>query len=196
MAANKRESEPDWAEQARGSSQTFARLYDRYFPRLYAYITYRVGSIQDAEDLTAEVFLRVVRKFGQFERRHEGAFAAWLFRIAHNLVVDFHRRNGRPTASLSLEDLPEIPAASPHPEEAALQAEAFIRLRRMVATLAPRRQEVIALKFFGQLRNRDIAQILGLDERTVASHLCRGLKELHRKYMSETERNERAENSK
>lgn len=185
----KREPEQDWAKEARGNPQAFARLYDRYFSRLYAYIRYRVGRVQDAEDLTAEVFLRVVREFEHFEWRHEDSFAAWLFRIAHNLVVDFYRENRKPGGLLSLEELPEPQATSPLPEEFILQREAFHRLRRLVGTLAPRRQEVITLKFFGQLRNQDIAEILGLGERTVASHLCRGLRELHQKYVAETQQN-------
>ena len=55
-------------------------------------------------------------------------------------------------------------------------------MRWLIGSLSPRRQEIVTLKFFGDLRNTEIAQVLGLDERTVASHLCRGLADLHRLY--------------
>jgi DNA-directed RNA polymerase specialized sigma24 family protein len=63
--------------------------------------------------------------------------------------------------------------------------EQFLNLRCLIGTLSPRRQEIITLKFFGGLRNREIALMLALDERTVASHLCRGLEDLHRKLANE-----------
>ncbi|HET7078316.1 MAG TPA: sigma-70 region 4 domain-containing protein, partial [Chloroflexia bacterium] len=58
----------------------------------------------------------------------------------------------------------------------------FADLHRLIATLSPRRREVITLKFFGGLQNREIAAVLGLDERTVASHLCRALEDLYARY--------------
>ena len=74
------------------------------------------------------------------------------------------------------------------PENVLLQKEQLAHMRGMLATLSPRRQEVLTLKFFGELQNWEIAKVLGLDERTVASHLCRGLEDLHRKYSEELAR--------
>ncbi|MBC7250003.1 MAG: sigma-70 family RNA polymerase sigma factor [Anaerolineae bacterium] len=172
-------------EKARRDPQAFKQLYNHYFPRLYAYVSYRVGRTQDAEDLVAETFLKVVEGIGRFEWRHEGSFAAWLFRIAHNLIGNFYRRSQRREESLPLEELPELQDNTLLPEDAILQKEKFAYLRRLIGTLSPRRQEVITLKFFGGLRNQEIAEVLELDERTVASHLCRGLEDLHRRYVGE-----------
>ena len=66
-----------------------------------------------------------------------------------------------------------------------MQKEKFKSLQQLISTLSPRRQEIITLKFFGGLRNKEIAQILRLDERTVASHLCRGLEDLHQRYVKQ-----------
>jgi len=177
--------EQELVEKARRDPQAFRQLYDHYFPRLYAYVSYRVGRAQDAEDLVAETFLKVVEEIGCFEWRHEGSFAAWLFRIAHNLISNFYRQGQRREEPLPLEELPELQVSTLLPEDAVLQKEKFIYLRRLIGTLSPRRQEVITLKFFGGLRNQGFAGVLGLDERTVASHLCRGLEDLHRKYVDE-----------
>jgi RNA polymerase sigma-70 factor (ECF subfamily) len=175
--------EREWVEKARRDPQAFKQLYDYYFPRLYAYVSYRVGRVQDAEDLVAETFLKVVEGIERFEWRHEGSFAAWLFRIAHNLISNFYRQGQRREEPLPLEDLPDLQASALLPEDVVLQKEKFAYLRWLIGTLSPRRQEVVTLKFFGGLRNQEIAQVLGLDERTVASHLCRGLEDLHRRYV-------------
>ena len=178
--------------QARTSADGVRDLYRHFLPPVYAYIAYRVGSVQDAEDLTSETFLRVIEHLPTWEWRGEHSFAAWLFRIAHNVVGDWQRRTQRHGMQLNVDDLPSLHAHALLPEDALLQREQFAQLRRLIGTLAPRRQEVITLKFFAGLRNQEIAAVLGLDERTVASHLCRALEDLHRKFMEE-DKHEHAE---
>lgn len=177
------ESEKELLENALSDLSAFNELYALYFPRIYAYINYRVGGVQDAEDIVASTFLKATERLGQFEWRGDGSFAAWLFRIAHDLVVDSYRRDGKVPDSVSIDELPDIRSDSVLPDDAALRNEEFEYLRQLIGTLSPRRQEIITLRFFGGLRNKEIAGILGLDERTVASHLCRGLEDLHRKYL-------------
>lgn len=172
-------------EQAMHDLAAFEELYEHYFPKVYAYVNYRITPVQEAEDLIATTFLKVTERLGQFQWRGHGSFAAWLFRIAHDLVIDFYRRNHRGTSFTSLENLPELRSDSLLPVDTAVQKEKFAYLRQLIGTLSPRRQEIVTLKFFGGLRNREIAHLLALDERTVASHLCRGLEDLHRKLVAE-----------
>jgi RNA polymerase sigma-70 factor (ECF subfamily) len=175
-------------QRAQKDPRAFVYLYDSYFPRIHAYVCYRVHSPQDAEDLIADVFLKAIRKLGHFKWRREGSFAAWLFRIAHNLIVDYYRKHRPVALSLdSSDDLAELKSHTPLPEEILTQEEIFQHMRALIATLSPRRQEVITLKFFGGLRNCEIADILGLDERTVASHLSRGLRDLQYRYVAQTQ---------
>ena len=101
--------------EARRDPAAFRVLYLRYLPRVYAYVAYRVGREADAEDLTADIFINVVEGLKGFEDRGEGAFAAWLFRIAHNRVSQFYRQQGQP--AVSLDDLPDIASESPTPED-------------------------------------------------------------------------------
>ena len=169
-------------EQARSEPDAFRELYRHYFPRIYAYIAYRVGRRQDAEDLTSETFLRAVEHLADFEAQHEGAFAAWLVRIAGNVVNGFYRRNHRQPEPISLDALPEIASSTLLPDDALTRKERFIWLRNRISNLSPRRQEVIRLKYFAGLRNNEIAAILDLDERTVASHLSRALDDLQKQY--------------
>ncbi len=88
---------------------------------------------------------------------------------------------------MPLDDVTRQPSADPAPNECALRHEASATLHRHLRALPPRRQEVVALRFFGGLRNREIAAVLDLDERTVAAHLSRGLLDLHRRYQRTTD---------
>ena len=175
-------------QQVKRNPEAFRLLYRCYFPRVYAYVAYRVGNIQDTEDIVANIFLKVIESIKQFEYRGDGSFAGWLFRIAHNHVQQFYRENGRQPINISLDDIPDIQGETPQPDSAVMLKERFARLHQQIASLSPRRQEIITLRFFGQLRNQEIAQILNLDERTVASHLSRGLDDLAQKYQNESER--------
>ena len=108
--------------------------------------------------------------------------------------MDYYRKHRAVLLSLdSGDNLPELASHTPSPEETLTQEEAFQHMRAVVATLSPRRQEIITLKFFGGLRNREIADILGLDERTVASHLSRGLRDLQTRYGTQVESEVRVE---
>lgn len=169
--------------QARQDPAAFRPLYRAYFPGLYAYAVHHTLSVPDAEDLVSDIFLRAVQNLHRFTYRGSGSFSAWLYRIAHNLVHD-QRRHRRNRSPLPLESIAEVPDSALLPENAVEQAESAIRLRQMLDTLPRRRREVIILKFFGGLRNREIAHVIGITERTVASHLVRGLDDLRRRYIT------------
>ena len=182
------EQERECIQQAQKDPRAFAHLYDHYFPRIHGYVRYRVHSRQDAEDVIADVFLKAIRGMRRFKWRNSNSFAMWLFRIAHNLVVDYYRQRDRVVLTLDSSDrLAEMTSPTPLPDQILTQEETFRHIRALVATLSPRRQEVITLKFFGGLRNREIADILGLDERTIAAHLSRGVRDLRRRYVAQVQ---------
>ncbi len=171
-------------ERAQHDTGAFQQLYQHYVPRIYGYVSYRVGAVPDAEDLVAAIFLKVVEEIGRFRWRHDHSFAAWLFRIAHNHVSNFQRDSRAAGRALSLDAIPDIPASALLPLALVERQELFAQLYALIAELPPRRRAVITLKCFGGLRNREIAGVLGLDERTVASHLSRALADLHHKYQT------------
>src|SRR5690606_16882154 len=161
-------------------AERFQELYRAFFPKVYAYVAYRIGRTQDAEDVVSDVFTRVVQHIGEFRGQSESAFAAWIFRIARNAIADFFRRNG--SVLEVWDELEEFHDDATPPEGLIVQSEDARLIRQLIGTLSPRRQQVILLKFFAGLRNREIAAVLDLDERSVASHLCRGLESLHQRY--------------
>ncbi|HEY8602156.1 MAG TPA: RNA polymerase sigma factor [Thermomicrobiales bacterium] len=179
-------------ERARRDPAAFAILYDRYFPQIYAYTRHRLGNEQDAEDLVAEIFLNALTAIERFTWRHEVSCAAWLFRIAHNRRANFYRQQARRRTTITFEAAnPELTAPS-RPDEIVLHDEVVTTLHAQLARLSPRQREIVALRCFGELRNQEIAAVLGLDERTVAAHLSRGLRELQRHFRTATADDEEA----
>jgi RNA polymerase sigma-70 factor (ECF subfamily) len=161
-------------ERARAyDEEALGELYDRYAPKMYTYIYRRVGHAATAEDLTGELFLRVVRSIRNDQAWRE-SFSAWLYRIAHNLVVDHYR------------NLPEQPHEPVEPSmqgdsgdlAAALESRAARdRLRAATRRLTPDQQEVVALRFgegltsaeTGRVLNKSVGAVEALQHRALAS---------------------------
>ncbi len=156
--------------------EALAELYDRYAPRIYAYIYRRLGDAALAEDLTGELFLRVLRAIRN-EQTWRGSFVAWLYRIAHNLVVD-HLRRQPALPPLSLSDALVAPEGDPATAvEAILTQE---RLRTALGLLTPEQQEVLALRFGEGLTARETAQVMQKTTGAVEALQRRALASLRR----------------
>lgn len=160
-------------QQAQHDPTQFAPLYQAYVGRVYAYVAYRLKHQQESEDLTATIFMQVLRRLPQYDVTR-GSFSAWLFGITRHAVLDYWRRNHKSP----LPDVAENVPSEISPEHQLIRAEQGDYMRRLIAQLPDRRQEVVILKFFSGLRNKEIAAVLDLDERTVASHLHRALDDL------------------
>lgn len=161
------EDEPRLVERARKDPGAFEQLYQRYVKRIYNYFYYRTGSGHDAEDLTARTFQRVVAHLPNYVARGV-PFSAWLYRIAHNLVANWHRDQAR-RRLVSLED--HLPTAAPEhdPERAAEDAEEQRVLRAALRRLTPERQQLVILKFVERLSNAQIGVVMGRSESAVKS---------------------------
>jgi RNA polymerase sigma-70 factor, ECF subfamily len=150
-----------------GDHEAFGRLYEQYVERIFNYVYYRTGNQHDAEDLTARVFFRAMRRIPQYQERGLPV-SAWLYRIAHNLVANWHRDRGRrPEISLD-EGFTSIPH-SEHPEVTLLQLEEQDYLLSIIRDLPPERQQLIILKFVEHMSNAEIGQIMGRTEGAVKS---------------------------
>jgi len=152
---------------ARGDREAFGALYEHYVERIYNYVYYRTGNLHDAEDLTARVFQRAMNHIHNYTDRGV-PFSAWLYRIAHNLVANWHRDRGR-RQEIPLSDVPVLPAADDRPETKLVQSQAQDSLMRLIRQLAPERQTLLILKFVEDLSNAEIGQIMGRSEGAVKS---------------------------
>ena len=139
-----------------GDPTAFAEIYVRHQPAIYRYIFYRVDDVATAEDLTGEVFVRLVEKVDRFTYRGR-PLLAWLYTIARNLVTDYHR-HARRSLPLSLEEQPITDLADP--EKTVEHRLAQHRLAVAIARLTEDQRQVILLRFIEGLDNKAVAQIL------------------------------------
>lgn len=165
---------------ARSDADAFGVLYERYVNRIYTYIYYRTGNSDDAEDLTARVFYRAMRHIGNYH--HRGLpFSAWLYRIAHNLVANWHRDHSRRKEIPLDEALITRPIAD-HPEHEVLLNEERQKLLEIIRNLPADRQQLLILKFVEHLSNTEIGRIMGRSEGAVKSLYHRTLLSLRQEY--------------
>ena len=155
------------------ATEGFAELYERTFPRVYAYVASLLRDRAAAEDVTAQAFERAYRKRRSY-RASRGTMDAWLFGIARNAALDELRKRKR---RASLESDPEDTGA-PAPED---QAELALRreaVRAALASLDGQERDLIALKFAGGLSNGEIARVLRMSESNVGTRLHRTITKL------------------
>ncbi|MBI5622556.1 MAG: sigma-70 family RNA polymerase sigma factor [Elusimicrobia bacterium] len=156
--------------------QDIGLVYDRFFRRVYNYVRYRVPDQATAEDVTAQVFEKVLDKLGTYKSK-AGPFEPWLFAIARNAVHDHYRSLGW-RRWLSLDAVLERPSQDPTPEEALAKDEGLAGLTAGLAKLGGREREILGLKFGAGLGNSEIASMEGLSESNVGVIVFRGLKKL------------------
>lgn len=150
-----------------GDHDAFGLLYERYVGRIYNYVYYRTGNHHDAEDLTARVFYRAIRNIRNYQDRGL-PISAWLYRIAHNLIANWHRDKSRRPEILLDESITFFHSPD-HPETTLLINEERERLLKMIRKLPPERQQLLILKFMEHLSNAEIGQIMGRTEGAVKS---------------------------
>ena len=145
-------------------------MYDAQVWRVYGFFSYRVRDRDLAEDLTQATFERALRAWSRFDPRRASE-ATWLLAIAHNLLIDHHRRD-RPQVELPDE---RVMGTSPGPEERFATSPELIEA---LAQLGEREREVLALRFGGDLNGPEIAEVLGLSVANVQQIVSRSLRRL------------------
>jgi RNA polymerase sigma-70 factor (ECF subfamily) len=144
-----------------GDKVAFAELYESHFDKIYRYMVVKIGNKAEAEDMTQQVFIRAYESIGSYQ--WQGIpFSAWLFRIAHNQIVDFVRKaSKKPTVPLD-ESLPIVGDSNP-------QREVEVKLNMEQVTMAARQltkaqREVISLRFAGGLSISEVASAMQKSE--------------------------------
>lgn len=164
----------------KGDQDAFAGIYDIFIDPIYRYVYYRVKSV-DAEDLVETVFLKVWENIRQYKPRKK-SFSAWIFRIAHNLVVDYYRSS---KGNMIEELTPQVPDQSREHNpirvtQGVLDQDA---LKEAIGKLKKQYQEVIIYKFINDLSNKEIADILKKSEGSLRILQFRALKALKRELL-------------
>jgi RNA polymerase sigma-70 factor, ECF subfamily len=165
LSINPEESE--LIERAKADGEAFGELYELYHRRIYNYVYYRTGNVADAEDLTARVFIRAMDHIGAYEDKGL-PFSAWLYRIAHNLVANWHRDRSR-RRIIALDDIAQWQVSEEDPEFAAQLTEDRAVLLAAIQRLPADRQELLILKFVDRLANAEIGDVMGRSEGAIKS---------------------------
>lgn len=156
--------------EAKANPNAFGALYERYVKKIYGYLYYQTGNPHDAEDLTERVFQRAMLNLDRYTSRGL-PFSAWLYRIAHNLVANWHRDQGRrqmvPLNELGPHDLAAI--RSDAPEALAESREEQERLLQVIRRMPGERQQLLILKFVDHLSNAEIGAVMNRSEGAVKS---------------------------
>ncbi len=163
-----------------GRAEAFADLYRQQFGRVYAFLRYRLGDAQLAEDLAAETFARAWA--GLRDPGRADSAIAWLFTTARRLVADHYRTR---RLALSIEQAPPARPATDTPEARLLADERLALALRHLASLGEREREIVGLRFAAGLRNRQIAQVLGMREGNVAKIIHRALARVRERLQEE-----------
>jgi len=161
---------------ARNDSNAFGELYQRYVKKIYSYIYYRTGNAHDAEDLTARVFHRALQHIETYVERGL-PFSAWLYRIAHNLVANWHRDRTRRKV-IPLDEFVAAGLRSEAPENDSEQQEEYDELLAAIRRLPEERQQLLILKFVDKLSNVEVGAIMDRSEGAIKSLYHRTLQAL------------------
>ena len=153
----------------------FVRLYRKYYDAIFRYCVHRLFERATAEDITSEVFLKVVENFEGFSG-NDVQFRNWLYRIATNAVNQHLRKSARRSGLLKI----AREQASDRTSDCEESSKKWILLRDAVLALRPRYQTIITLRFFENLKLTEIAEVLASSPGTVRSQLARALAKLRR----------------
>ena len=160
----------------RHDQAALGELYDDFAPRIYAYIYRRLGDPHLAEDLTGDVFVRMIQAI-QSERFWHTSFQAWLYRIAHNLVAD-HCRRHRPSVDVELDE--QLAAAQDNVSSVVAKRLSHRRLRAAISRLTPDQQQVLGLRFGEGMTARQVAEVMDRSTGAIEALQHRALARLRR----------------
>jgi RNA polymerase sigma-70 factor, ECF subfamily len=152
--------------------EPFVELYDQCFDDVYRYVYYKVGNKWDTDDLVSDVFRKAYERYATL--RESSNAKGWLITIAHNAVVDFYRRK---KPSVSIDSVVEIKEPGAFEEQFELDDDLEC-VKKSLAFLSPEDQEIANLRYFADLKNREIGAVLGKSEEAIKARVFRLLKKM------------------
>jgi RNA polymerase sigma-70 factor (ECF subfamily) len=168
-------AEEAWIEAAKHDPRAFAPLYERHAPAIYRFCYRKVGDTDQANDLTAQVFVKAIERIDRYSPRKNATFRSWLFTIARNTITDGWRRH-RPTTDI--EPIAGVLIDSDHgPEHLAIEREGTLAVNQLLKKLPKTQRAVVELRLAG-LSTREIQSTLSMSESAVKSSQHRAYRRL------------------
>lgn len=178
--------EKELIEQAKHDPLAFGKLYDAYYPKISLYILHRIVNVQEAQDITSEVFYKVMKGLRIFEWRNI-SFSSWVYKIATNEITNYYRRKKHKLLSLDilsekhhfeLSDKTNIEQDFIAVEKALADHNDFLLIQQLLQELPLSYQEALSLRFFEKKKIQEISEITGKNTNTIKSLLSRGIQKL------------------
>ena len=139
--------------------QAVASLYETHYERVTRYIAARIGSVDDSQELASDVFMKALRSVDSY--KESGApMEAWIFKIAHNLVVDHLRSRSRRPAYVPLEDASSL-AGEDDPSKEAERRQALLNLKKAMERLSEAHRQILSLRLGAEMSSEQVAQVIG-----------------------------------
>jgi RNA polymerase sigma-70 factor (ECF subfamily) len=160
------------ALQARTNKAALSELYDIFFSKIFSYVAWRIGAERDVEDVVADIFMKMVKNLYSYHTQKQASFQSWLYCITKNTIIDYYRTHKN---SITLDELPEIKIEGATLGEQFDTREMFIKIVNLLDDLPARQAEIIRLKFIAELQNKEIAQVLNINERSVSASIAKGV---------------------
>jgi len=157
----------------------FETIYEQYYKRIYNYCFYCTSNHHNAEDLTSIVFERVLSKYHLYDEG-KSLFEIWIFKIARNIVIDYHRANRRNKSSSIEEIQDEISDDGNTLETNVISNELHVYLTQALSCLPDKEKNIVIHKYISRLKSKEIADIMGITENSVGVILHRALKKLQK----------------
>lgn len=173
-----------WVVKAqKGHEKSFSLIYDHFFSPIFRYVSFRVPQ-EHTEDLVGDIFFKVVNHLPKYKPQATASFKAWLYRIAHNQVIDFYRKRKELLGEDQIEEnffvqLPD--EKTPQPNKALMKDEESKKIHEVLKKLSPTHRTILELKFLEDFSNTEVAKITGKSEGNIRLMQLRALREM-RKY--------------
>ncbi|MFC2015132.1 ECF subfamily RNA polymerase sigma factor, BldN family [Chloroflexota bacterium] len=166
--------------------QAFTELYEAYFDKIYRYIVLKIGDKKEAEDITQQVFLKALQSISSFKWKGS-PFSAWLYRIAHNQIVDYFRKKSKRPA-MPLDDSLNISDTKKESNPYSMAEQSFDIEQVVSATqkLTEAQHEVISLRFTSELSTAEVANIMGKSQGAIKALQHSAIAALRRNLVVET----------
>ena len=171
-----------------GDQASFTQIFDWYFDRIFRYTSFRVDD-EACEDIVGDIFLKVVQNLGKYKPQPKSGFSAWIYRIAHNTIIDHYRKKKEITGYAEEDDDQDFWETLPDeinllPDEEVHNRLQYKKLHKALKELKPIHREVLELRFLEGFSNKEVGQILGRTEGNIRILQLRGLREI-RKFLED-----------
>lgn len=183
-----RELSPEKVEQLvekaqSGHQKSFEKIFEYFFDRIYRYTSFRVKA-EDTDDIVGDIFLKVVQKLNTYTKTEKASFKSWIFRVAHNTIIDFYRKpkdvllEGKEDEDVFF----QIPDTNPTPDETTHHMLESQKLTTVLRQIPSQYREILELKYLEGFENNEIAHITGKTTGNVRILQLRALRSLREKW--------------